>query len=186
MDILNKHFLRGLISTGVLESGRGEEAKKVAKNSLQNATALLAAVGTIDSLKDNKFLSAAGKATAGYLGVKLEEKIMNNKEQNMNENKSANNMTNNDNATFFNRQFFVGALVGGAATYILMNPKVRSKIMRTVTELWESVTTEIEGLKEEVADIQAEVHAENFNSEHEEKETQKSTDLRRKKSIKRK
>lgn len=164
MEILNKHFLRGLISTGVLEGGRGEEFKKVAKNSLQNATSLLAAVGAIDSLKEKKVLSAIGKASAGYLGVKIEEKVMNDKEQNMNEGKNVNNVANTDAGTFFNKQFLVGALVGGAATYVMMNPRFRSKVLKAVTEIWESLTSEIEGVKEEMADMQAEVHAEEISA----------------------
>lgn len=176
MDILNKHFLRGLISTGLLEGGRGESAKIVAKNSLQAATALLSAVSSIDSLKDQKILSAIGKASAGYLGVRIEEKIMK-KENSMNDNKSNQAVSENNlgaSNTFLNKQFFVGVMVGGAATYILMNPKIRAKLIKSVTELWETVTSEFEEIKEQVADAKAEVHASN-SSENDELVNDKKT-----------
>lgn len=159
MDDFKTHFVRGLISTGILEGGRGENIVKIAKDAIQSATALASAVSSTNSIKDKKKIKAFCQASAGLAGVMAEEKIMN-QERGMNESNKNNPSINSEkNESFFNKNFLVGALVGSSATFILMNPKIRNKIIKSVTDLWAFVSSEVEEMKEQFADAQAEQHS---------------------------
>ncbi|KAF7598222.1 MAG: hypothetical protein CGU28_13430 [Candidatus Dactylopiibacterium carminicum] len=57
-------------------------------------------------------------------------------------------------------QFLLGALLGAAATYVLSNEEVRSKLVKGAMKLYGSVAGGIEELKEHMADLKAEVEAE--------------------------
>lgn len=57
------------------------------------------------------------------------------------------------------QQFLIGALVGAAATYVLSNEELRSKIMKSALKLYSGVTGSFEEMKEQMADLQAEMAA---------------------------
>lgn len=57
-------------------------------------------------------------------------------------------------------QFLVGALLGAAATYILADENLRGKLLKSGIKLYSSVIGGIEEMKEQAADIQAEILAE--------------------------
>ncbi len=54
-------------------------------------------------------------------------------------------------------QLILGAVLGALATYILSNDEIREKIVRSAVKLYTDVAGGMEELKEQVADIQAEM-----------------------------
>ncbi len=59
-----------------------------------------------------------------------------------------------------NEQFLVGALVGAAAAYLLGDEEMRGKLMKQGIKLYSSLMGSFEEMKEQMADMQAEVEAE--------------------------
>lgn len=57
-------------------------------------------------------------------------------------------------------QFLLGALVGAAAAYVLSDEEVRGKLIKTGIKLYSNVVGSFEEMKEQVADLKAEVEAE--------------------------
>lgn len=57
-------------------------------------------------------------------------------------------------------QFVLGALVGAAAVYVMGDDEVRRKVVKTGMRLYSNVTGGLAELKEQVADAQAELMAE--------------------------
>ena len=57
-------------------------------------------------------------------------------------------------------QFILGALLGGAAAYVLADEELRSKLVKSVMKLYAGLTGGIEEFKEQMADLKAEVEAE--------------------------
>ncbi len=55
-------------------------------------------------------------------------------------------------------QLILGAVLGALATYILSNDEIREKIVRSAVKLYTDVAGGMEELKEQVADIQAEMY----------------------------
>lgn len=58
-----------------------------------------------------------------------------------------------------NEQFVMGALLGAAAVYVLGDEKLRGKILRSGMNLYASVMGGLEEIKEQAADIRAELEA---------------------------
>jgi len=58
------------------------------------------------------------------------------------------------------QQLLLGALLGAAATYVLSNEELRGKMMKSVVRLYAGMTSGFEEMKEQIADIQAEMQAE--------------------------
>lgn len=54
-------------------------------------------------------------------------------------------------------QFLLGALLGATAAYVLSNDEMREKIVRSAVKLYTDIAGGMEELKEQVADIQAEM-----------------------------
>lgn len=54
-------------------------------------------------------------------------------------------------------QFLLGLALGAAATYVLSDEELRGKIMRSGVKLYASLAGGLEEMKEQMADIQAEV-----------------------------
>jgi len=57
-------------------------------------------------------------------------------------------------------QFLLGALLGAAAVYVLGDEAMRAKLMKTAMKLYTGVAGGFEEVKEQMADIKAEVAAE--------------------------
>lgn len=57
-------------------------------------------------------------------------------------------------------QFILGLLLGGAAAYVLGDPDKRARLMRMAMKLYAGVAGSVEEFKEQIADLKAEVAAE--------------------------
>lgn len=57
-------------------------------------------------------------------------------------------------------QFLLGAMVGAAAAWVLSDEELRGKLVKTGMKLYTSVAAGFEEMKEQMADIKAEVEAE--------------------------
>lgn len=57
-------------------------------------------------------------------------------------------------------QFVVGALLGAATAYVLSDEALRSKIMKSAMKLYAGFSGGVEEFKEQVADLKAEIEAE--------------------------
>ena len=62
-------------------------------------------------------------------------------------------------------QFILGLLLGGAAAYVLGDPEKRAKLIRMGMKLYAGVAGSVEEFKEQIADLKAEVAAEQENTE---------------------
>lgn len=56
-------------------------------------------------------------------------------------------------------QFLLGAALGATAAYVMSNDQVREKIVRAAVKLYTEVSGGVAELKEQVADMQAELHS---------------------------
>ncbi len=57
-------------------------------------------------------------------------------------------------------QFLLGALIGAAAAYVLSDDELRGKMIKSGLKLYSGLLGGVEEMKEQVADIQAEMQAE--------------------------
>jgi len=57
-------------------------------------------------------------------------------------------------------QFLLGALVGAAAAYVLGDEELRGKLVKTGIKLYSGLMGSVEEMKEQMADLKAEVEAE--------------------------
>lgn len=57
-------------------------------------------------------------------------------------------------------QFLLGAVLGVAAAYVLSDEQVRGKLMKAGVKLYASLAGGLEEIKEQMADVKAEVAAE--------------------------
>lgn len=62
-------------------------------------------------------------------------------------------------------QFLLGALVGAAAAYVLSDEELRGKLVKTGIKLYSGVVGSFEEMKEQMADLKAEVEAERQDEE---------------------
>lgn len=62
-------------------------------------------------------------------------------------------------------QFLLGALVGAAAAYVLSDEELRGKLVKSGLKLYSNVVGSFEEMKEQVADLKAEVEAERMGGE---------------------
>lgn len=62
-------------------------------------------------------------------------------------------------------QFIVGALLGAAAVYVLGDEEMRAKLMKGMMKLYSGVAGGFEEMKEQMADLKAEVAAEKRSAE---------------------
>lgn len=60
-------------------------------------------------------------------------------------------------------QFLLGALIGAAATYVLTDEKLRGKLIKAGVGLYSTIAGGFEEMKEQVADIQAEIQSDRHN-----------------------
>jgi uncharacterized protein HemY len=57
-------------------------------------------------------------------------------------------------------QFVLGALIGATAVYVLGDEEMRNKLLKSAMKLYAGIAGGLEEIKEQVADIRAEVAAE--------------------------
>lgn len=57
-------------------------------------------------------------------------------------------------------QFVLGALIGAAAVYVLGDEEMRNKLIKSAMKLYAGVAGGVEEIKEQMADIRAEVESE--------------------------
>lgn len=57
-------------------------------------------------------------------------------------------------------QFVIGALLGAGAFYVLADEKLRGKILKSAMKLYTNMAGNIEEFKEQMADLKAEIAAE--------------------------
>lgn len=57
-------------------------------------------------------------------------------------------------------QFVLGALIGAAAVYVLGDEEMRNKLLKSAIKLYSGIAGGFEEIKEQMADIRAEVEAE--------------------------
>lgn len=57
-------------------------------------------------------------------------------------------------------QFLVGAVIGAAAAYVLGDDALRAKLMKSGVKLYSSLMGDLAEMKEQMADMQAEVESE--------------------------
>lgn len=62
-------------------------------------------------------------------------------------------------------QFILGALIGAAAVYVLGDEEMRGKLVKTGMKLYSGIAGGFEEIKEQMADIKAEVAAEKSSAE---------------------
>lgn len=62
-------------------------------------------------------------------------------------------------------QFILGALIGAAAVYVLGDEEMRGKLVKTGLKLYSGIAGGFEEIKEQMADIKAEVAAEKNSAE---------------------
>lgn len=62
-------------------------------------------------------------------------------------------------------QFLLGALLGAAAVYVLGDAEMRGKLVKTAMKMYAGVAGGFEEVKEQMADIQAEVAAQQRSQE---------------------
>lgn len=62
-------------------------------------------------------------------------------------------------------QFIVGALIGAAAVYVLGDEEMRTRLMKGMMKLYLGIAGVFEEMKEQMADIKAEVAAEKRSAE---------------------
>lgn len=60
-------------------------------------------------------------------------------------------------------QFILGALIGAAAVYVLGDEQMRNKLLKTAMKLYAGIAGGVEEIKEQMADIRAEVEAEGLD-----------------------
>ncbi len=57
-------------------------------------------------------------------------------------------------------QFVLGALIGAAAVYVLGDEEMRNKVLKSAMKLYAGIAGGFEEIKEQMADVRAEVEAE--------------------------
>ncbi|GAB1394455.1 hypothetical protein MASR1M60_26190 [Rhodocyclaceae bacterium] len=148
---LSSGFVRGAVATGMLaavqDKKRGGELLRTA---LLGGTALTTAE-SIERLLFNKELKLGkkkkGKNKAGLNLGDLESLL-------------AQRAPSGLAALGTGQQFLTGALLGATAVYLLGDEQIRAKLIRAGMQLYAGMTGEFEEIKEQMADIQAELAAE--------------------------
>lgn len=64
-----------------------------------------------------------------------------------------------------NEQFILGALLGAGAAWVLSDEEMRGKIMKAGMKLYANLVGGFEEMKEQMADIRAEMEAEQYGGE---------------------
>ncbi len=155
---LSASFLRGAIATGMLSALQDKRTgQDLLRSVLLGGTALSTAVG-IEELLFNKELKLGKKkkaknknVLAGLDRTSLEALLGQRHPTGLA-------------ALGTGQQFLTGALIGAAAVYLLGDEAMRAKLMRAGMQLYTGVAGGFEEIKEQMADIQAEMAAEQHSA----------------------
>lgn len=146
-------FLRGTIATGLLSALQDKrEGKDLLRSALLGGAALSTAVG-VEQWLFNKELKLGKKkkskskdVLAGLDRAGLEALLGR---------KQSGGLA----SLGTNQQFLMGAVIGAAAAYLLTDEKLRAKLIRAGMQLYTGMAGGLEEIKEQMADIQAEMAA---------------------------
>lgn len=151
-------FLRGAIATGIVAAVQDERAGgDLLKSALLGGTALSTAI-TIENLIFNKEGNMAKKKKGGKknkgAGVDLAglEALL---RQHQNTGLAALTPA---------QQLLVGVLIGASVAYVLGDEELRGKLLRAGMQLYTGLAGGFEEIKEQMADIQAELAAERMSA----------------------
>lgn len=156
---LARDFLRGMIATGMLAALQdGKRGTDLLRSALLGGTALTTAVGTEQLIFDKgitlaKKKKGKDKKAANGLGLAdLEALLMQRKPSGLA-------------ALGGGQQFLAGALLGAAAAYVLSDEALRAKLIKGGMQLYAGLSGNFEEIKEQIADIQAEMLASQFDND---------------------
>jgi hypothetical protein len=147
-------FLRGAIATGFLAALQdGRRGGDLLRSALLGGTALSTAVSIEELIFNKEFLvgkKKKGKNKESRAGLELAglENLLRQQRQ-----------PGGLAAWGGNQQFLAGALIGAAAAYVLGDEKLRASLLRAGMQLYAGIAGGFEEVKEQLADIQAEMAA---------------------------
>jgi len=147
-------FVRGMIATGMLTALQdGRRGADLLRSALLGGTALSTAVGVEEllfnkELKLGKKIKGKNKDKFSGLGRAELETLLGQRHPT------------GLAALGSGQQFLTGALIGAAAVYLLGDEAMRAKLMRAGMQLYSGMAGGFEEIKEQMADIQAELAAE--------------------------
>lgn len=151
---LSACFLRGTIATGMLAALQDKrQGKDLLRSALLGGAALSTAVG-VEELLFNKELKLGKKKKAKNKDV-LAGLDMAGLEALLGQRRPTGLA-----ALGSNQQFLIGAVIGATAAYLLTDEKLRAKIIRAGMQLYAGMAGGLEEIKEQMADIQAEMAVE--------------------------
>jgi hypothetical protein len=158
MQDIPASFLRGAIATGIVAAVRDKrESADLMKSALLGGAALSAAV-SIENLIFNKECNVA-KGKKG--GKKKKRAAM---ERAALEALLRQNQPSGLAALTPGQQLLAGVAIGAAAAYLLGDEKLRGKLLRAGMQLYTHLAGGFEEIKEQMADIQAELGAERMSA----------------------
>lgn len=151
-------FLRGAIATGIVAAAQDKrQGADLLKSALLGGTALSTAI-TIENLIFNKEWNVAKKKKGwkknkrGGMDLTALEAML---RQNQNSGLSALTPS---------QQLLAGVLIGAGLAYLLGDEKLRGKLLRAGMQLYTGLAGGFEEIKEQMADIQAEMAAERMSA----------------------
>lgn len=155
---LSASFVRGAIATGIVAAVQDKrQGGDLLKSALLGGTALSTAI-TLENLIFNKEWNVAKKKKGGKKNkrggldlAELEALLR----QNQNTGLAALTPT---------QQLLVGVLIGAGVAYVLGDEKLRGRLLRAGMQLYTSLAAGFEEIKEQMADIQAEMAAERMSA----------------------
>jgi len=151
-------FLRGAIATGIVAAVQDKrQGGDLLKSALLGGTALSTAI-TIENLIFNKEWNVAKKKKGwkknkrgGMELAGLEAMLRQNQNTGLNALTPA-------------QQLLAGVLIGAGVAYLLGDEKLRGKLLRAGMQLYTGLAGGFEEIKEQMADIQAEMAAERMSA----------------------
>jgi hypothetical protein len=156
MQELPASFVRGAIATGIVaavqDKRQGEDLMKAA---LLGGTALSTAIA-IETLIFDKEWNMAKKGKGWK--KKLRRMELAQLEAMMRQNQATGLA-----ALTPGQQLMAGVLIGAAAAWVLGDEKMRAKLLRAGMQLYSGLSAGFEEIKEQMADIQAEMAAERMS-----------------------
>jgi hypothetical protein len=156
MRELPASFVRGAIASGIVAAVKDKrEGEELMKAALLGGAALSTAIA-VETLIFNKEWNVAKKGKAWK--KKLRRMEMAALEAMMRQNQAS-----GLGALTPGQQLMAGVLIGAAAAWVLGDEKMRGKLLRAGMQLYTGLAAGFEEIKEQMADIQAEMAAERMS-----------------------